>query len=81
MKSNMSTNRMLVLLAFVNTKEHECFQNVTKDETHLWHCRMGHLNYMKMMRGLPLLKGRTKLYEGYLMGKQHRDCFPNEGRI
>ena len=31
MKSNMSTNRMFVLLAFVNTKEHECFQNVTED--------------------------------------------------
>ena len=84
MKSAMSANRMFVLLAAVAPSEHACFKMVTEEETHLWHCRYGHLSYKglrtlyykKMVTGLPLLKAPTKLCEGCLMGKQHRDPFP-----
>ena len=70
MKSKISTNRMFVLLASVNSIEHACFKTITEDESHLWHCRLGHLSYKglrtlhtkKMVKGLPLLKGPTRVF-------------------
>lgn len=88
MRSEMSANRMFVLLASVTSREPACFKTVTEDETHLWHCRFGHLSYKglrtlhykKMVKGLPLLKAPTKLCESYLKGKQHRDSFPKQSQ-
>ena len=50
--------------------------------------RYGHLSYKglktlyykKMMRGLPLITAPTKLCEGCLLGKQHRDPFPKQSQ-
>lgn len=50
-------------------------------ETHLWHCRFGHLNqeglkllaHKKMVIGLPKLKPTKEICAVYLTGKQHRE--------
>jgi len=57
----MSSNRMFVLLAASQPKESICFNTVIEDQTHLWHCRHGHLNFQglktlqqkQMVKGLP----------------------------
>ena len=64
MQGEMTTNRMFVLLASINSKEHDhaCFKTVTENDMELWHYQMGHLNYKglrtlhqrNMMKGLPL---------------------------
>ena len=54
MQTNMSANKMFVLLAFVltHTAGHICLQMTSEDTiTHLWHRRFGHLN-MKGLRTL-----------------------------
>eukprot|EP01018_Ginkgo_biloba_P000370 Gb_39764 [translate_table: standard] len=56
----------------------------TIDESRLWHCRYGHLNYgglvmlrkNEMVAGLPFIQGSKEICEGCLYGKQHRDSFP-----
>ena len=42
MQTNMTANRLLVLLASVPTHAsgHGCFQMTTEDATHLWHHRL-----------------------------------------
>ena len=88
MKSSMSTNRLFVLLASIKTTEHACFNTVNEEESRLWHCRLGHLNfkglrtlyYKKMVKGLPLVKSPGDVCEGCIMGKQHRDCFPKQSQ-
>ena len=88
MNSSMFTNRLFVLLASIKTTEHAFFNTVNEEESCLWHCRLGHLNfkglrtlyYKKMVKGLPLVKGSVDVCEGCIMGKQHRDCFPKQSQ-
>ena len=67
MKSEMSANRMFVVLASTNSRNNEqsaCFKAESENVMKLWHCRMGHLSYKglrtmyykNMVKGLPLLK-------------------------
>lgn len=55
MQTQMSANRMFVVLASVIPQTSTCFQTLSEDNTHLWHCWYGHLNF----KGL-----RTHLYKG-----------------
>jgi hypothetical protein len=63
-QTTMSANRMFMLHATVAPKTTNCFQTTIEDNTHLWHCRYGHLSYKglrilqhkQMVRGLPQLK-------------------------
>eukprot|EP01018_Ginkgo_biloba_P017412 Gb_00311 [translate_table: standard] len=56
----------------------------TTDESILWHCRYGHLNYgglimlrkNEMVAGLPFIQGSKEVCEGCIYGKHHRDSFP-----
>ena len=83
-QSKMSANRMFVVLAAMVPKATTCFQAVTENETHLWHCRFGHLSfkglrtlqYKKMVSGLPSLKTPAKLCTSCLVGKQHKESIP-----
>eukprot|EP01018_Ginkgo_biloba_P037890 Gb_39221 [translate_table: standard] len=53
------------------------------DESILWHCRYGHLNYgglvmlrkNEMVVELPFIQGSKEIFEGCIYGKQHRDSF------
>eukprot|EP01018_Ginkgo_biloba_P034677 Gb_28622 [translate_table: standard] len=59
-------------------------KTTTADESILWHCRYGHLNYgglvmlrkNEMVAGLPFIQGSKEICEGCIFGKQHRDSFP-----
>jgi len=70
---------MFVVLASVMPQVTTCFQTVTEDNSHLWHCRFGHLSfkglrtliYKKMVRGLPLLQASSKVCSDCMVGKQH----------
>jgi len=69
MQTYMSGNRMFSLLATMIPKSFSCFQIVSENESHLWHCRFGHLGYnglrtlfdKKMVNGLPLVKIPKKI--------------------
>ncbi|GJY65031.1 retrovirus-related pol polyprotein from transposon TNT 1-94 [Tanacetum coccineum] len=84
METDMSGNRMFSLATTTTPKTSSCFQTVSEDESHLWHCRFGHLSYkglrilanMKMVSGLPTLNVPKKLCTHCLNGKQHRDHIP-----
>ncbi|RVW51356.1 Retrovirus-related Pol polyprotein from transposon TNT 1-94 [Vitis vinifera] len=84
MQTSMSANRMFILPARVMSKAPTCFQITLEDNTHLWHCRYGHLSfkglrtlqYKKMVRGLPQLKASSKVCTDCMVGKQHRDAIP-----
>ena len=89
MQTNMSANRMSVLLASIptNAPGPTCFQASSDDSTtNLWHQRFGHLNmkglralaYRKMVRGLPILRANSKLCTDCVVEKQHRDPFPKK---
>jgi transposase InsO family protein len=85
MQTTMSANRMFILLARILPKAPTCFQTIIEDNTHLWHCRYGHLSfkglrtlqYKQMVRGLPQLKAPSKICIDCMVGKQHRDAIPN----
>eukprot|EP01018_Ginkgo_biloba_P014921 Gb_20081 [translate_table: standard] len=55
----------------------------TIDESILWHCRYGHLNYggllmlrkNEMVIELPFIQGSKEIFEGCIYRKQHRDSF------
>eukprot|EP00253_Pinus_taeda_P024649 PITA_24649 len=92
----MTRNRMfpLRIRADLKNKEviaaviQEAFQSVPKDENWLWHLRFGHLNFgglnllsrKGMVRGLPLIEKPDSVFEGFILGKQHRESFPS-GKI
>ena len=84
MQTLMSANRMFILPARVMPKAPTCFQITLEDNTHLWHCRYGHLSfkglrtlqYKEMVRGLPQLKASSKVCTDCMMGKQHRNAIP-----
>ena len=88
----MTNNRMLPLKLRVDLKEgrtiaavtQEVFQEQVKDENWLWHLRFGHLNSGDLnllhrkgiVKGFPLIKKPDSLFEGCILGKQHRESFP-----
>ena len=84
MQTSMSANRMFILPVRVMPKAPTCFQITLEDNTHLWHCRYGHLSfkglrtlqYKEMVRGLPQLKASSKVCTDCMVGKQHRDAIP-----
>jgi hypothetical protein len=55
----------------------ECLNAYVKDETWLWHMRIGHVNFdslkmmaqKKMLKGLPSIINPNQLREGCLVGK------------
>lgn len=79
MQSEMTTNRMFIVLASLLANESVCFKTASEEDSHLWHCRFGHqsfkglrtLKYKKMVKGLPMLKTPSKLCEDCLIEKQH----------
>ena len=82
--SEMSTNRMFVVLIAMMLIVTTCFQAMTENESYLWHCRFRHLSfkglrnlqYKKMVNGLPSLQTPVKLCTTCLVGKQHREFVP-----
>ena len=84
MQSRMSTNRMFVVSALVKPQHTACFQTVTNNNSHLWHCRFGHLSmkglrtlfYKKMVNGLPMIQASSQVCPDCLVGKQHREVIP-----
>ena len=84
MQTVMSTNKMFILSARILSKAPTCFQTILEDNTHLWHCRYGHLSfkglrtsqYKQMVRRLPQLKAPSKICTDCMVGKQHRDVIP-----
>ncbi|WJZ94710.1 hypothetical protein VitviT2T_013543 [Vitis vinifera] len=84
MQTSMFANRMFILPVRVMPKAPTCFQITLEDNTHLWHCRYGHLSfkglrtlqYKEMVRGLPQLKASSKVCIDCMVGKQHRDAIP-----
>lgn len=85
-QTNMTTNRMFVLLAKSQAKKASCFHTTSEDLSHLWHCRYGHLSHKglrtlqskKMVRGLPPLPASTVMCTDCMVGKQHRDPIPKK---
>lgn len=83
MQSDMSGNRMFSVLAYVEPKSSMCLkaEAVSEKESHMWHCRFGHLNhkglrtlfYKKMVIGLPSLSSPKEICTTCLTGKQHRE--------
>lgn len=75
---------MFVVLASAMPQVTTCFQTVTEDNSHLWHCRFGHLSfkglrtliYKKMVRGLPNLQASSKVCSDCMVEKQHREVIP-----
>ncbi|PRQ17740.1 putative RNA-directed DNA polymerase [Rosa chinensis] len=86
MQTKMSANRMFVILANMLPQASACFQTVSEDNTHLWHCRYGHLSfkglktlqYRNMVKGLPDFKMPSKLCKDCMVGKQHRESIPKK---
>ena len=86
MQSDMSGNRMFSVLATMIPKASSCFQIVSENESHIWHCRFGHLGYnglrtlfdKKMVIGLPSVKIPKKICIECLTGKQHRNSMPKK---
>ena len=85
METEMTHNRMFAVLAHCSPKEQQCF-SFTTDQANLWHCRYGHFNWngLKMLQqknmvtGLPQFRASQRVCEDCLVGRQHRDPFPNK---
>lgn len=81
MQSEMSANRIFVVLASIIPQTTTCFQIVTKDNLHLWHCRFRHLSFKgsrtlinkRMVKWLPTLKALSKVCSYCMVGKQHQE--------
>ncbi|KAH9685900.1 hypothetical protein KPL70_014158 [Citrus sinensis] len=86
MQTTMSTNRMFVILVTKLPTNSTCFQAISEDNTHLWHCRYGHLSFKglktlqhkEMVKGLPVMKMSSKLCIDCMIGKQHRKSIPKK---
>ncbi|KAH9687063.1 hypothetical protein KPL70_014633 [Citrus sinensis] len=86
MQTTMSTNRMFVILVTKLPTNSTCFQAISEDNTHLWHCRYGHLSFnglktlqhKEMVKGLPIMKMPSKLCTDCMIGKQHRKSIPKK---
>jgi hypothetical protein len=86
LQTKMSTNRMFAFHATPMSQVSTCFKTVLEDETHLWHCRYGHLNCKglktlqskKMVTGLPEIRTPRKLCKDCVKGKQQRKSIPKK---
>lgn len=82
----MSKNRLFAL----NMKHDmmKCLKAIVKDESWLWHLRLGHLNFgglkllstKNMVKGLPHIDHPDEVCEGCILGKHHRPSFSKEIR-
>lgn len=92
MHSNMSANRMFIVLAGKekhvqsNSLVPTCFTATSKEQTSLWHRRYGHLHFKglntlsrrNMVHGLPPLSEVSSICTVCMTGKQHRDPIPKK---
>lgn len=79
---------MFYLLASKPSTNAMCLQarETREKETHLWHCRFGHLNHdglklladKHMVVGLPTLKTTKEKCEICIIGKQHKIAKPKK---
>nr|DAD19456.1 TPA_asm: hypothetical protein HUJ06_020919 [Nelumbo nucifera] len=94
MQTQMSVNRMFILLAEIETQVDQaqvpvptCFKITSEDQTDLWHRRFGHLNfkglrtlsYKQMVTGMPPLNSSSTVCTVCMIGKQHRETIPTKG--
>jgi len=90
-QTQMSANRMFILLAqtqapvHAQTQNHEnCLHTSSQNPSYLWHRRFGHLSYKglrtlqwrHMVHGLPTFSAPTITCTDCLNGKQHREVMP-----
>lgn len=81
METKMSANRMFAVVA--TTISPSSFQATCEDNTHLWHCRYGHLSFKglkllsqkEMVRGLPTLQDPAKVCIDCLVGSNTESLF------
>lgn len=86
--TQMTANRMFVLLANANMQSSSCLQVAAEDITNIWHRRYGHLNnkslktlpYKQLVKGLPKLKAVKRVCTVCNIGKQHREAIPKKGQ-
>jgi transposase InsO family protein len=85
-QTNISANRMFILLPQSQAQSDQCFHSRTQNLFHLWHQRYGHLSYKglrtllykNMVRGLPQLFASSVTCTDCINGKQHRDPIPKK---
>jgi len=78
----MTTNCMFPL--HIQDDVQKCLSTKVQDSTWLWHLRYGHLSFKglktlhekNMVEGLPKINCPTEMCEDCIVGKQHRDSFP-----
>ncbi|CAI8615090.1 unnamed protein product [Vicia faba] len=63
LQTKMSTNRMFLFHATPTSQVSTCFKTVSEDETHLWHCRYGHLNFkgLETLQSKKMVTGLSKI--------------------
>lgn len=88
LQTNMTSNRTFILSAGTPEKKEACFNTITQDLPHLWHCRFAHLSYkglkllqtLNMVHGLPELPASTIVCIDRVKGKQHREPMPKKSK-
>ena len=86
--TQMTMNKMFVLLAKTKMQSSNCLQIAAEDVTDLWHRRYGHLNNKslrtlhskQLVNGLPKLKVVEKACIVCNIGKQHREAIPKRSQ-
>ena len=77
-ETEMASNIMFIVIGRCPPlNEESYFSSMTKNQTHLWHCRYNHLSWnglkviqrKNMVDGLPQLKAPSKICEDCLIGK------------
>jgi hypothetical protein len=79
----MTNTRMFPLT--IKNNFSTAFKLGTIDQSSFWQLIYGHLSFnglnllykKQMVRGITLIEQPTKICEGYILGKQHRDSFPS----
>jgi GAG-pre-integrase domain len=85
-KVGRSKNRLYTL--HITPALPKCFLARSKEEAWSWHVRYGHVNFhalkdlshKKMVHDLPMIEQEDHIYDGCLIGKQHRNSFPAEAK-
>ena len=83
-KVPMSKNRLFLIE--IQNNNIKCLKACLKDNSWLWHLRLGHLNFdslklmssKSMVKGMPPINQPNQLCEGCLLGKHSRNAFPKE---
>lgn len=84
MKVKRSSNRLYKLI--IEGRKPVCLMSKTEEESWLWHCRLGHVNFKamtlmsekEMAHGLPKFVQPKEICKGCLMFKQVRNSFPQQ---